>query len=89
MNRIKYFLAALALKQSHPQLVLDLVTEKKTYVVARFLLLSAHIQLCDFPAAFTILWQTIDMSRRNENRPKPAMGQEMVARFINLKIHPP
>lgn len=83
MNRSRYLLAGLALKQNEPLMALNLVPEYKMYVTIRFIRVLAFTQCGYFDCACDILRRTIAFYKANRNGPKPYFGIQMVC-YSNL-----
>lgn len=81
MNRSRYLLAGLALKQNEPKIALNLVPERKLYVSIRFIQLMAFAQMGHFDRACDILRRTIDYYKANCDGVKTYFGVQMVNLF--------
>ena len=86
LNRSRYLLAGLALKQNEPSIALNLVPENNSYVTVRYLRLLAFTQSGRFEQACNILRQNIDKYNVNRNGNKPYLGTQMVCDSILLKL---
>lgn len=87
MNRNKYFLAGLALKQNKPSIALNLVNERHLYVTYRFIQLMAYTQSGNFDEACDILSRTIKSYKVNRSINKPNFGNQMVSSFKHFQCY--
>lgn len=85
MNRSKYLLAGLALKQNEPMVALNLVPENKLYVTIRFIRFLAFTQSGRYDRACDILRRTIDYFKANSEGVKTCFGIQMVCYSISVK----
>lgn len=78
VNRSRYLLAGLALKQNEPTIALNLIHENKLYVTLRFIRLMGFTQSGRLEQACDILQTTADHYKLKRNGPKPYFGIQMV-----------
>lgn len=85
LNRSKYFVAGLALKQNQPKVALNLVSENNLYVTVRFIQLAAFTKSGNFDRACDIIRRTIESYKLNPSENKPNFGHQMVSSIIHLR----
>lgn len=76
-KRCKSFVAALALKQSEPDMALALIENDQNHVTPRFICLMAYTDLGNFSAAFELLENVIKKNLRTGL--KSTIGEKMVS----------
>lgn len=89
LNRSRYLLAGLAIKQNNPKCALGLVNSPSHFVTVRFIQLTAYTQLGDFHKAFAVLKQSIANFQLNAtNGKRPYVGKKMVSKEFHFdRLH--